>query len=100
MLRFLVLAPFFTTMKHIVVLNITDFQPHKSIVIEEPPMILTWRGMFFQFKRKMYFPKNCCTKYIYNEVSGCSLASISTSDIVEAPEETKESEDKLSNKEP
>lgn len=71
-------------MKHIVVLNIIDEPtPHKSIVIEEPPLILTWRGMYFQFNRKeTYLPEVYCTKYIYNEVNGCSLASISTPEIV------------------
>jgi len=81
-------------MKHIVVLNIIDEpKPHKSIVIEEPPMILTRRGMFFLFTRKMYFPKSGCTKYIYNEVSGCSLASISTPEIIDEAEDTKENEE-------
>jgi len=80
-------------MKHIVILNIIDEPiPHKSVVIEEPPMVLTRRGMFFQFNRKMYFHKIGCTKYIYNEVNGCSLASISTPEIVveTEPDETKE----------
>ncbi|NQE36745.1 hypothetical protein [Microcoleus asticus] len=82
-------------MKHIVVLKIIDEpKPHKSIVIEELPLILTWRGMYFQFNRKLYFPTSSCTKSIYNEVNGCSLAAISTPEIVveNEPDETQETE--------
>jgi hypothetical protein len=56
-------------------------------------MTLSWRGMYFQFNRKMYFPKSGYTKYIYNEVSGCSLASISTSEIIDEFEHTKKNEE-------
>jgi len=83
-------------MKHIVVLNIIDEpKPKQWVVIEEPPLILTWRGMYFQFNRKeTYLPEVYCTKYIYNEVNGCSLASISTPEIVveTEPDETQETE--------
>jgi len=73
-------------MKHIVVLNIIDEpKPYKSIVIEEPPLILTRRGMYFQFNRKICFPKSGCTHYHYNEVNGCPLAAISTPEIVDDP---------------
>jgi hypothetical protein len=74
-------------MKHIVVLHIIDEpKPKQWVVIEEPPLILTWRGMFFQFNRKItYLPKTYCTKYIYNEVNGCPLAAISTPEIVDEP---------------
>ncbi|MEG4596035.1 hypothetical protein QUB00_30115 [Microcoleus sp. F8_C2] len=69
-------------MKHIVVLKIIDEpKPHKSVVIEEPPMILTWRGMFFLFTRKV--AENFCTKYFYQEVYGYPLAAISTPEIVD-----------------
>ena len=82
-------------MKHIVVLNIIDEpKPKQWVVIEEPPLILTWRGMYFQFNRKLYFPKSACTKYIYNEVNGCPLNAISTPEIVveTEPDETQETE--------
>ncbi|MEG5170815.1 hypothetical protein [Microcoleus sp. B3-D7] len=74
-------------MKHVAILNIInenineESKPHKSIVIEEPPMVLTWRGMFFLFTRKV--AENSCTKYFYQEVYGCSLAAISTPEIVD-----------------
>jgi hypothetical protein len=50
--------------------------------------------MYFLFTQKLSFPKSGCTKYIYNEVNGCTLASISTSEIVveTEPDETKETE--------
>ncbi|MEG4518814.1 hypothetical protein [Microcoleus sp. AT9b-C5] len=71
-------------MKHIVVLNIIDEPPKQCVVIEEPPMILTWRGMYFQFNRKVANLIGIkCTKYIYNEANGCPLASISTPEILQ-----------------
>ncbi len=76
-------------MKHIVILNIIDEpKPLQCVVIEEPPMILSWRGMYFHFNRKVTdLLKINCTKYIYNEVNGCPLAAISTPEILKETDE-------------
>ena len=39
-------------MKHIVVLEVIDEKNLTAEVLLEPPMILTWWGMFFLFNRK------------------------------------------------
>ncbi|MEG5043458.1 hypothetical protein [Microcoleus sp. B4-C1] len=78
-------------MKHIVILNIIDEpNPKQWVVIEEPPLILTWRGMYFQFNRKLTKSIGIsCTRYIYNEVNGCPLAAISTPEIIQETDEAK-----------
>ena len=76
-------------MKHIVILNIIDEpKPKQLVVIEEPPLILTWRAMYFKFNRKLTNSIGInCTKYIYNEVNGCHLSAISTPEIIPETDE-------------
>jgi hypothetical protein len=69
-------------MKHLVVINkITDPNTHKAVVIEEPPTILTGRGMYFMAHQKLGFGNT--TTYFYIQVNGCPLAAINTPEIVE-----------------
>jgi hypothetical protein len=73
-------------MKHIVVLteaedSLKDTRVHKFVVIETPPLILLWRGMFFSLVQTRKF--STFTQYKYTEVDGWSLTSLCTSENVD-----------------
>ena len=73
-------------MKHIVVLTesedlLKDARVHKFVVIETPPQILYWRGMFFSLIQTRKF--RTFTQYKYTEVDGCSLTSLYTTENVD-----------------
>lgn len=69
-------------MKHIVVLTEMNEQKiHKWVVIEMPPLILTWHGMYFMQIYQQRFGKS--VHYQYVEVEGVPLSAISTSEEVE-----------------
>ena len=73
-------------MKHIVVLEVIDEKNLTAEVLLEPPMILTWWGMFFLFNRKIVqdsITDGQIITYIYVEIYGCTLRSIKTSEVVE-----------------
>ena len=73
-------------MKHVVILSeveqlLKDAKIHKWVVIEAPPLILTWRGMYFMQTSKVALEKSVHYKYV--EVEGVSLSAIFTSEEVE-----------------
>lgn len=70
-------------MKHIVVLEIIDEKNLTAEVLQEPPMILTWWGMFFLFNRKTAQDsiEGQIITYIYIEIYGCALRSIKVSEV-------------------
>lgn len=71
-------------MKHIVVLEIIDNRNLTAEVLQEPPMILTWWGMFFLFNRKTAqdsIAEGQIITYIYIEIYGCALRSIKVSEV-------------------
>jgi hypothetical protein len=72
-------------MKHIVVLEVIDEKSLTAEVLQEPPMVLTWWGMFFLFNRKTAqdsIAEGQIITYIYIEIYGCALRSIKTSEVV------------------
>ncbi|MEG4350254.1 hypothetical protein QUA74_10980 [Microcoleus sp. LAD1_D3] len=70
-------------MKHIVILEVIDENNLTAEVLEEPPMILTWWGMFFLFNRKTAQDsiEGQIITYIYIEIYGCALRSIKVSEV-------------------
>ena len=73
-------------MKHVVILSeveqlLKDAKIHKWVVIEIPPLILTWHGMYFMQTSQERFLKSVHYKYV--EVEGVPLSAISTSEEVE-----------------
>ncbi|MEG4445270.1 hypothetical protein QUB47_31330 [Microcoleus sp. AT9_B5] len=71
-------------MKHIVVLEVIDEKNLTAEVLQEPPMILTWWGMYFLFNRKTVqesITDGPIITYIYVEIYGCALRSIKVSEV-------------------
>ncbi|MEG5036218.1 hypothetical protein [Microcoleus sp. AT3-D2] len=72
-------------MKHIVILEVVDEPNLTAEVLQEPPMILTWWGMFFLFNRKTAQDsiegQGQIITYIYIEIYGCALRSIKVSEV-------------------
>ncbi|MEG4397092.1 hypothetical protein [Microcoleus sp. BROC3] len=71
-------------MKHIVILEVIDQKNLTAEVLQEPPMILTWWGMFFLFNRKTAqdsITEGQIITYIYIEIYGCALRSIKVSEV-------------------
>lgn len=71
-------------MKHIVVLEVIDEKNLTAEVLQEPPMILTWWGMYFLFNRKTVqesITDGQIITYIYVEIYGCALRSIKVSEV-------------------
>ncbi|MEG4047349.1 MULTISPECIES: hypothetical protein [unclassified Microcoleus] len=70
-------------MKHIVILEVIDEKNLTAEVMQEPPMVLTWWGMFFLFNRKTAQDsiEGQIITYIYVEIYGCALRSIKVSEV-------------------
>jgi len=71
-------------MQHIVVLERVDEKPYQAEVLQEPPMLLTWRGMYFLFNRKTNqgsIAKNKVITYTYIEIYGCALRAITVETV-------------------
>ncbi|MEG4857052.1 hypothetical protein QUB75_04925 [Microcoleus sp. K1-B6] len=72
-------------MKHIVILEVIDEKNLTAEVMQEPPMVLTWWGMFFLFNRKTVQDsiegEGKIITYIYVEIYGCALRSIKFSEV-------------------
>ena len=71
-------------MKHIVILEVIDEKNLTAEVMQEPPMVLTWWGMFFLFNRKTAQDSTIegqIITYIYVEIYGCALRSIKVSEV-------------------